>query len=258
MKVADVLLLGRDRRQLPKLMRMAKRTNSTSTARIRLLHRRRSAVGSNGIPSSHGDAPRSVKAGLRPRDRRHKQDYVRTMTHLTRTYRTISIAAFGAMIATHAVGQNATYSYFGTAAKVACSPVQQAVQHTALNLPRIGTTFMVQLPASNGPCSYLCNLMFVTTGFSNTSFQGVALPYTPLPFTTPVPTCGSLLVSLDHIDFAPTGTTGGAMAQIALQIPNATNLIGLNFYQQAFSMTYVLGSVNSIALGRGGHGMIGL
>lgn len=160
-------------------------------------------------------------------------------------------------LAAPATAQNATYTYFGTPARVSCSPVQTVVQHTALGTPQLGTTFTVQMPASNGDCSYLCNLWFLATGFSNTTFQGVPLPYTPPLFGAPVPSCGSLLVSLDRIEAASLGAGTGSQVQFSLQIPNATNLVGLEFFQQPFAFTFVLGGLNTIALGRAGHGTIG-
>ena len=162
-------------------------------------------------------------------------------------HRALLIAATFAATCT---AQQATYSYFGTPAKVACSPVGADVTHTATNLPRIGTTFAVDVPASSGDCSYLCHLRLFATGLSNTSFNGL-----PLPIATPN-ACGELRISLDAIALTPLLPTGSSTTS-TLTIPAAPNLVGMDFYQQSVSLTYTLGGFNVAAWGRAGHGTIG-
>lgn len=160
-------------------------------------------------------------------------------------------AVCSAALAGTAPAQLATYSYFGTPGTVGCGPFGNAVTHTATNLPRIGTTFTVDVPASNGDCGYLCNLRLFATGLSNTSFQGV-----PLPLATPGG-CGQLRVSLDAIALMPMGASSGATVPSTLIIPSDPNLVGMSFYQQSISLTYILGGLNAVAWGRAGHGTIG-
>jgi len=170
--------------------------------------------------------------------------------------RLLAAASLVSLFAANAQGQNATYTFFGTPARVGCGPFSAFVQHTATGTPQLGSNFTINMPASNGDCGYLCNLWFVATGFSNTSFQGVPLPFTPGPFQSSLPSCGSLRVSLDHIDFT-TPTATSTSAQVNLAIPNNPNLVGLEFFQQPFVLTYILGGISTIALGRAGHGTIG-
>jgi len=160
-------------------------------------------------------------------------------------------AACVAALAGAAPAQLATYGYFGTPGTVGCGPFGDQVTHTAANLPRIGTTFTVDVPASNGDCSYLCNLRLFATGLSNTSFQGV-----PLPIATPGG-CGQLRISLDLIELMPIGSATGASFPTSLGIPNNPNLVGMTFYQQSVSLTYILGGLNAVAWGRAGEGTIG-
>jgi len=152
------------------------------------------------------------------------------------------------MLAAPAHAQQASYTYFGTPGTVGCGPFSSQVTHSAATLPRIGTTFVANVPSSTGMCSYLCNLRLFATGFSNSSFAGVSLPSAALGG------CGMLQVSLDYIELMPmTGTSSSSV----LAIPNNPNLIGLSFYQQSISLTYILGYLNAVAWGVAGHGTIG-
>ncbi len=162
-----------------------------------------------------------------------------------------SVAATLPVLTGAAAGQSASYSYFGAAGTVGCSPFSPAVTHAATNLPRIGTTFTASVATSNGTCSYLCNLRLFATGLSNTTFQGVALPHSIWGH------CGQLRVSLDTVALMPMGATSSATVQSSLVIPNAPALAGTSFYQQSISLTYILGGLNSVAWGRAGHGTIG-
>jgi hypothetical protein len=165
--------------------------------------------------------------------------------------RAFLIAACAATFAASACAQQASYSYFGAAGNVGCSPVGTPVTHTATNLPRIGTTFTVEVPASNGDCGYLCNLRLFATGLSDTAFQGV-----PLPVSTPG-SCGQLRISLDTIALMPIALSSGATISNSLILPNAVGLVGMDFYQQSVSLTYIFGALNGVAWGRAGHGTIG-
>ena len=162
-----------------------------------------------------------------------------------------SVACWAASSICSLVGQSASYTYFGAPGTVGCGPFGAQVIHTAVNLPKLGSTFQVDVPASSGMCPYLCNMRFFMTGLSNTSFQGVPLPYFSFG------ACGMLRVSMDVIEVMPMGSSTGATFASTFVIPNAPNLAGLSFYQQSVSLTYILGGLNATAWGRAGHGVIG-
>jgi len=164
------------------------------------------------------------------------------------------VIACATTLSANVATQSATYTYFGSAGTHICAGLTN-LSHTATNLPRIGTTFSVELPISQGfSCSYDCTVYLLATGLSNTTFQGV-----PLPVATPSATaytCGMLQVSLDMLELVPFGITSTTW-QSNLVIPNDTNLVGMSFYQQAIEMRFILGWHYSTSWGIGGHGTIG-
>ena len=162
-----------------------------------------------------------------------------------------SVACVAASSICSLAAQSASYTYFGVPGTVGCGPFSPQVVHTAVNLPKLGTTFQANVPASSGTCSYLCNMQFFLTGLSNTSFQGVPLPH--YTFSS----CGMLRVSMDVVEVMPMGGSTGATFPSTLVIPNDPNLAGLSFFQQPVSLTYILGGLNATAWGRAGHGVIG-
>ena len=112
---------------------------------------------------------------------------------------------------------------------------------TALNLPKIGTTFKIQVPASNIPFT--------------PSYLGLGLnsPNVPIPAL-----CGYLFTSADVVMLTPLAPTPG-MTTMSFPIPNSPQLVGVRFYQQVFQVFYCPWShcPAGYSLSRGGYGVIG-
>ena len=160
-------------------------------------------------------------------------------------------ALVAASLALPAAAQTATYSWFGAPGTVGCSPVGPAIVHSVVAPPRLGATFTAQVPVSTGDCGYLCHLSLFATGLSEASFGG-----SPLPIAVGPSNCGALRVSLDRIEWMPFGGLG-ATAPSTLAIPSTPSLVGFEFFQQPFTMTFVLGGLQAISFGRAGRGVVG-
>jgi hypothetical protein len=148
--------------------------------------------------------------------------------------------------------QTASYTYFGPAGRLGCSPVGPVLQHQVVGLPTLGSNFTALVPMSNGGCSYLCNLNFLVTGLSNTQWGGVPLPVS----VSPIYPCGDLLMSIDLITPIPNGTIG-ALHPVVQPIPSHPALVGATFFQQMLSLQYILGGFSTMAFGRAGQAVIG-
>ncbi len=148
--------------------------------------------------------------------------------------------------------QNAAYSLLAGTATLGCSPVGPSVEHQALNLPRFGSTFQVRVAASNGTCSYLCNLQLLAIGCSNTHFGSLPLP--ALPLQLGLPGCGQLRIAPDLQTWVPVGTTP---VTLGFPVPADPSLAGVQFHVQSIAATWILGGLGSVALGRAGVGTIG-
>ena len=117
---------------------------------------------------------------------------------------------------------------------------------TALNLPKIGTTFKVQVPASCNSCFW--------GGLSAWLAFGVGNPALPIPamhgylFTTAeivIPTTVSGCCN----------RTGNGTVTMSFPIPNMASWLGVRFFQQVDAYHY--GGPNFHFLSRGGVGVIG-
>ena len=116
---------------------------------------------------------------------------------------------------------------------------------TALSLPRIGTTFKIQVPASNIPFT--------------PSYLGLGLnnPNVPVPALG-----GYLFTSADVVMLTPPAPIAG-MTTMSFPIPNSPQLVGVRFYQQVLQIYYSPWSTHSPYshqfrfLSRGGVGVIG-
>jgi len=126
---------------------------------------------------------------------------------------------------------------------------------TALNLPKIGTTFQVQVP---GNCSFSMCLGFgssceqqIPVTFQYVLAFGVSNP------NVPVAMLGGFLYSSAEVRVpAPYTFSPWGFVKMSFPIPNSPQLVGVRFYQQVLGMTYSYGPPR-YALSRGGHGVIG-
>jgi len=134
--------------------------------------------------------------------------------------RATCFSVLAALFLVHAApAQTASYSYFGAGC---VSP-----PFTVTGLPTLGGSFSVTTwPSWGTPGFFGSSFSVIVTGFSNQSWNGVALPYA-YPTANP---CGSLLVSPDFILTVP--ATGGTLVSMSFTIPSEPSLLGLAFYQQ--------------------------
>ena len=112
---------------------------------------------------------------------------------------------------------------------------------TALNLPKVGTSFQVQVPAG------------WSSGFASASYWlgfGVSNPNAPFPLWM-----GFLYTSVDVVVATPRRPTA-QMVTMSFPIPNSTQLLGVRFFQQVLRVAD-LGPAHTRNLSRGGVGVIG-
>ncbi len=112
---------------------------------------------------------------------------------------------------------------------------------TALNLPKVGTSFQVQVPAG------------WSSGFASASYWlgfGVSNPNAPFPLWM-----GFLYTSADVVVATPRRPTA-QMVTMSFPIPNSTQLLGVRFFQQVLRVAD-LGPAHTRNLSRGGVGVIG-
>lgn len=112
---------------------------------------------------------------------------------------------------------------------------------TALNLPKVGTTFKVKVPAS-----YRLGTDYV---FYSLAFgaRNPDIPHAVLG--------GYLFSSAEIILQSPWGRPRST-ATMSFPIPNSSQLLGLKFYQQVLRVVCVVNTCSN-GLSRGGVGVIG-
>jgi hypothetical protein len=129
--------------------------------------------------------------------------------------------------------QAATYTYINQKAPYK-NP--RAAMLKALNLPKIGTTFKVQVPGGLRSLTYA-----LATGVSNPSIRFDVLG-------------GYLFTSAELVVGVPTGPK---LVTISLAIPNSSQLLGVKFYQQVLEVSKIYLPWTLNTLSRGGVGVIG-
>ncbi len=122
---------------------------------------------------------------------------------------------------------------------------------TALNLPKVGTTFKVQVPNGGNTCTGWC-----LTGCSQVNYYlaiGVRNPNVPIPALG-----GFLFTSAEVVMPVPWGPTPQqGTVTMSFPIPNSQELLGVRFYQQVLREVWSFWWYEPLTLSRGGHGVIG-
>ena len=147
------------------------------------------------------------------------------------------------MLAMPLAAQTASYAYIDQKA-----PYTSPRMLTALNLPKLGTTFQVQVPNS-----MWCHIGGWTGG-------GITY-YLALGVSNPnvsVPALGGFLFSSAEIVLrAPTPCPNNGFVTMSFPIPNSPGLLGVRFYQQVLAESRGEYVPNTYYLSRGGVGVIG-
>ncbi|MHC4851588.1 MAG: hypothetical protein ACYTF5_06180 [Planctomycetota bacterium] len=142
------------------------------------------------------------------------------------------------MLATPLSAQVASYTYIDQKAPY---KNQNPPMLTALNLPKIGTTFQVRVPDS--------------TVFSHSTLAfGVSNP------NLPIPGLGGYLFTSAEIVMWTSKSSGvfSVMTTMSFPIPNSPQLLGVRFSQQVLRITYCpFQACYGASLSRGGYGVIG-
>ena len=142
--------------------------------------------------------------------------------------------------------QTASYTYIDQKA-----PYKNSGMLTALNLPKVGTTFKVQVPNGGDTCTGWC-----LSGCSRVNYYlaiGVRNPNVPIPAMG-----GFLFTSADVVVPVPWGPTPQqGTVTMSFKIPNSQELLGVRFYQQVLREVWTWGWWYPPALSRGGVGVIG-
>ena len=115
---------------------------------------------------------------------------------------------------------------------------------TARNVPRIGTTFQVDVPYSFFECCPFQTDYFLATGFDNPDVA--------------VPALGGYLFTTADVSvlLSFSGCRGCGHTTFSFPIPSAPELLGGRFYQQV--LAYARNSFwSTLTLSRGGVGVIG-
>jgi len=148
------------------------------------------------------------------------------------------LALFGLMGRPRA--QAAKYEHFGTGCQL--PPVRFHVS----GVPRLGKSVVISSDAYTGKNKWV----YLVTGFSDSRWAGLALPFSRFPIIKGVTWCGPLLVSMHVIQ--------PALGNVRFPIPNDKRLLGLRFYQQIEHITFLPNVGFRVAYSRGGRGTIGL
>ena len=163
------------------------------------------------------------------------------------------IAGVVLMFAMPLAAQVVSYTYIDQKA-----PYKNSGMLTALNLPKVGTTFKVQVPLSGRssvcwwahcpyPDPYIYSLSYLAIGVRNPNVTIPALG-------------GFLFTSADIVLLAPWGPIAQqGTVTMSFPIPNSQALLGVKFYQQVLvDVTYPWArSAHFYSLSRGGVGVIG-
>jgi hypothetical protein len=150
--------------------------------------------------------------------------------------------------------QAASYTYIDQKA-----PYQNGPELTALNLPKIGTTFQVQVPGafswSLGPIG-----PWTCWECSEPSWYHVqyALAFGVSNPNVPIAGMGGFLFSSAEVTvLAPYRTNSQQLVTMSFPIPNSPHLVGVRFYQQVLEVSSIDFFPFAYALSRGGVGVIG-
>jgi len=127
---------------------------------------------------------------------------------------------------------------------------------TALNLPKIGTTFQVQVPGDYSA--------FYCAGWGSSCHQYIhvsarhVLAFGVSNPNMPIPMFGGLLHSSAEV-VIPAGYASSTwgFVKMSFPIPNSPQLVGVRFYQQVLGVSYSRLGPPTYALSRGGYGVIG-
>lgn len=165
-----------------------------------------------------------------------------------------------ALLAAPALSQAASYTVVGRPCTTGrLSPNLGGVPLTALNLPKLGTTFTI---ATEGTTAYQNGnrrTVYVLTGASNKSAGGVPLPFDIALLSPNEPFCGLLQTSGEIVSSVPFVYDPTKSASVSFQIPNVPALAGVPFYQQVVSVeTTTFGPpFRAMALSALGLGVLG-
>jgi hypothetical protein len=141
-----------------------------------------------------------------------------------------------AALGSTASAQRATYTFFGESAWP-CGPSYTPAL-APVNVPRLGTSFRLNVAPSCSISMHAGMEVFLITGFSRTSFGALRLPFDVSVLTThPILDSwgGTLHVSADWIQLMPWGS-GMTPVEVAWDIPDDPLLVGLEFYQQVLGV----------------------
>jgi hypothetical protein len=144
---------------------------------------------------------------------------------------------------TPASGSTATFTFFAAG----CQGSNNAVPlHTVTGLPRLGTTmtFDVAQAIPNTQAT-------LVLGFSNTSWNGISLPYSFAGQGAPL--CFGLVAA--DLTFV-VGVNAAGTASLPLAVPNFLSFVGVPFYTQ-YLITDALANPVGYAFSRGGAGVLG-
>lgn len=164
-----------------------------------------------------------------------------------------ALLALGCSTATSAQ-TNAAYTFFGTDCQ---SSIWPPTPFLNLSLPRIGTTLSIQTHSSWGGIGGSGDV-FLVSGISRTSYNGVPLPFDMGALTNiGLLFCGNLYVSPDVIQRMPYGGFGPVLTTVSYPIPNLPALIGARVYQQVLEHRTAPND-NEFFFTRAGEALIGV
>ncbi len=155
------------------------------------------------------------------------------------------------MFAMPLAAQAASYTYINQRAPYS-NPSQPML--TALNLPKVGTTFKVQVPNYWEPIRTSSGRLIFAGAYHYLAF-GVSNPNLPISALG-----GFLFTSADLVVPAPRNSRQFlGTVTMAFPIPNSPQLVGVRFYQQVLTVCYtdLPMSVCGYSLSRGGVGIVG-
>ncbi len=142
------------------------------------------------------------------------------------------------MFAMPLAAQAASYTYINQKAPY---KNQNPPMLTALNLPKVGTTFQVRVPTS--------------AVFSHSVLAfGVSNPNLPIPAWS-----GYLFTSAEIVMWTPKSSAAFSVMTMSFPIPTSPQLLGVRFSQQVFQANYCGWTHCPVgySLSRGGVGVIG-
>jgi len=151
------------------------------------------------------------------------------------------IAGVVLMFAMPLAAQAATYNYIPQ--KAPYKNNQAPYWLTALNLPKIGTTFKVRVPNA-ASWSYPFPYYILALGVTNPNRLVHGLG-------------GWQFTSAEYVAFAPMDFNYPPTVTVSYPIPNSPQLVGRRFYQQVIQVFPAEFTPTTYSLSRGGVGVIG-